>query len=404
MPTCRAAIVPAARRPAGSRPASARPVSPGRVSAMPMPISACGASVQYGSAPGSSPRPGEPAGERDRPGGHARRGVLDAARQLPRQHRRHRDRRHDQRGLQRRPRPALGQHDHEQEQRARQARRQQRERHLRRPAAAAARRRARASARGGRIAAATARTTGTCTMKIDCQLISCVSRPPAAGPTAMPIRPAVPHAAAAARCEPRLRASNSIAARDHARAGNALHAAADDQHRDRGRERAQQRRGREAEQPDAPHRAARVALRPVARRAAGSTATASARLNAVNTHETPSTVVSNRRRISGSASVTTDESASTSPTVPAHTSSRPRPARRWAPGSSVAAGITGRSRNPIRTDPTRTGERGSTDQSSVHPIPRCEERETTRRRARDAAPGVRERAGAPDLQSTTHVV
>lgn len=50
--------------------------------------------------------------------------------------------------------------------------------------------------------------------------------------------------------------------------------------------------------------------------------TALSALNAVNTHDTPKTLVSNRRTISGRASVTTDESARTSPTEPAHTSSR----------------------------------------------------------------------------------
>jgi len=81
----------------------------------------------------------------------------------------------------------------------------------------------------------------------------------------------------------------------------------------------------------APHtRAAAGPALATATSAAGTTATISTRLNAVNTHDTPKTVVSNRRTISGRASVTTDESARTSPTEPAHTSSRP-PALRAPP-------------------------------------------------------------------------
>ncbi len=50
-------------------------------------------------------------------------------------------------------------------------------------------------------------------------------------------------------------------------------------------------------------------------RAAGTAASASTRLKVVSTHDTCPTVVSNWRRMSGSASVTTAESASTTPTA-----------------------------------------------------------------------------------------
>src|SRR4051812_12742740 len=69
-----------------------------------------------------------------------------------------------------------------------------------------------------------------------------------------------------------------------------------------------------------------------ATRAAGRIAAARTMLKTVSTHETPNTVVSNRRRISGSASVTTDESASTMPTVAA---SRNRCARRSELGALI---------------------------------------------------------------------
>ena len=51
------------------------------------------------------------------------------------------------------------------------------------------------------------------------------------------------------------------------------------------------------------------------RRAAGTAASASTRLKAVSTHDTSPTVVPYWRRMSGSASVTTAESASTTPTA-----------------------------------------------------------------------------------------
>ena len=181
-----------------------------------------------------------------------------------------------------------------------------------------------ASVAGGLAAAPIRTITGTWNAKIACQLISWVNKPPAAGPTAIPIRPAAPHATAPFACEPRLRASNSIApAITHAPATACTHRPAI----------STAIVGAIAHSSDAaakpttpaPHTAAAPrAPRPAARRAAGSTASASTRLNAVSTQETPSTVVSNRRSISGNASVTTEESASTSPTVPAQISSRPR--------------------------------------------------------------------------------
>src|SRR4051794_6408172 len=67
-------------------------------------------------------------------------------------------------------------------------------------------------------------------------------------------------------------------------------------------------------------------------RAAGRIAAARTTLKAVSTQETPNTVVSKRRRMSGSASVTTDESASTMPTVAA---SRNRCARRSELGALI---------------------------------------------------------------------
>ena len=60
MPRWRAAIVPAARCPAGSAPASARPVSPGSASAIPTPMNTCGTSVHAGSAPGTRPSAARP--------------------------------------------------------------------------------------------------------------------------------------------------------------------------------------------------------------------------------------------------------------------------------------------------------------------------------------------------------
>src|SRR4051794_8344658 len=75
-----------------------------------------------------------------------------------------------------------------------------------------------------------------------------------------------------------------------------------------------------------------------AARAAGRIAAARTTLKTVSTHETPNTVVSKRRRISGSASVTTDESASTMPTVAASKNSC---ARRSGLGALIGYGTLG---------------------------------------------------------------
>ncbi len=61
------------------------------------------------------------------------------------------------------------------------------------------------------VASGTSNRSGTCRMKIDCHSRSWVSRPPTAGPTAIPIVPAAPQTGAASSWLPRRRARSSIA-------------------------------------------------------------------------------------------------------------------------------------------------------------------------------------------------
>ena len=139
-------------------------------------------------------------------------------------------------------------------------------------------------------AAGTASTaTGTCTTKIACQEIAWVSSPPATGPAAVPITPAVTQvgdpAALAVRGDQELQAADQ-----RERAAERLHAAGRDQHLDRAGQRAP--RGGEPRTPRSP--AARgSAAGPARRPAAVGTATSpSTRLNAISTQATCATEVS----------------------------------------------------------------------------------------------------------------
>ena len=237
-----------------------------------------------------------------------------------------RHRRHDHGGRQRLDPPALDEQQHEQEQRGRERRRQQRQRAV--PARAAGPAAAlgaparrvwpqREQRRAARPAPAA--------RKIHSQPASCVSAPPTAGPTAAPATPAAAHDAR----RPRRRRA-APAARARRRPGAAPPTAwmqrARQQHVERSGQ-AAHRRG-DAEHRDADRGAARGCRR--AMYAAGTAPTARIALYDVSTRATSPIWTSNCRRMSGSASVTTDESASAVATA---SSSRMRRARSLTPVS-----------------------------------------------------------------------
>ena len=152
--------------------------------------------------------------------------------------------------------------------------------------------------------------TGTCERKIDSQPRSCVRMPPAAGPSAAPSTPAATQTLSAASslafsCERRSSAAVTIRAAPRAWT-----------------QRAPTRTSKDGARPQVSDAAAKTttphANASRGRRrdtyAAGTATSASTRLKDVSTHATDVMPTSNWPRISGSASVTIDESASASPT------------------------------------------------------------------------------------------
>ena len=193
-------------------------------------------------------------------------------------------------------------------------------------------------------AAGTATTaTGTCTTKMACHENASVSSPPATGPVAVPTTPAVTHAAT-----PRRSPYSAISSSRHPTSASAppmacTHLAATSPSIEPA----------QAHQAEAPANTAMpTALSTCGRArtnaiAAGTAPSPSTRLNAISTHATCPTDACRCRRMSGSASVTTAESASTRATV---TASSGATARRTRP-SSQAAGA--RVRKPARRRPAR---------------------------------------------------
>ncbi len=316
MPAWRAAIVAAAREPSGSRPPSAAIVSTGRASARPIPIRSWGCRVSAHDAPGRTPRAARPPAIAIPPasaaeaGGPARSAIQRAAtvangiaetvaaaatgeRPHPSVRRITSRKRAPVRPAESRPRPTSG-------------------RRSRGPPGPG-------SGGAGRITVAIgiSSSSGTWRKKIDCQSRSWVSRPPTAGPTAMPIVPAAPQVGAASRWLPFRRASSSIAqatarAPPPAWATRAATSAAADPEAAQAIE-AATKRARPADQP------ARGCERAI--RTAGRISRARTMLKAVRTQETPKTVASYSRRMLGSARVTIEESARTTPTVSARLTS-----------------------------------------------------------------------------------
>src|SRR5512133_1510172 len=181
--------------------------------------------------------------------------------------------------------------------------------------------------------ARTARAIGTWTANTARHESACVSTPPIAGPTAAPTAAAPTHTLTPRSCDLATAGSSSSAAQTTAapltawtqRAAITVSrlpatAAAAEAAANTTRPAASIRTG--------PNRRATIA--------AGTAASATARLNAVMTHEMPVTVASSAVSMSGSASTTTDASASTIPTataspISAHTGRR---------GSITTAGTT----------------------------------------------------------------
>ena len=178
--------------------------------------------------------------------------------------------------------------------------------------------------------------SGTWTRKIDCQREPRSAGRRRRGRSRAPIVPAAPQIGAASSWLPRLRASSSIA---HATA-TAPPSGLDD-------------RGRRSTVPPSARSHRRAMQRedgiPLPSRRGdcgaptgrpGAPTAAQARLNAVRTQETPKTVPSNSRRMSGSPSVTIEESARTTPTETARAISRarrpPGAGQAWAGGLVLA--------------------------------------------------------------------
>ena len=327
----RALMVQPACSTRGSRSCIACEVSRSMVSPSPRPTSAWGATVQARSADGRIARPTSPPAIRKQPtatstsaGGRRRRasgraasaatGTTDtvsaavAGEWLP----------------------ALDQEQDQQEQRRRERGRQQGEGQVgtqRRTMPVRTCGQARARRRTASAAGTASTAIGTCTTKIACHENACVSSPPATGPVAVPTTPAVTQAAIAAALAVH-RDQELEAADQRQRAAERLHAPSRDQHLDRLRHRAPRRGAGEHRDADG---AEDPRLAPARSTTAVGTATSpSTRLNEISTQATCATDVSRCRRMSGSASVTTAESASTSATV---TASRGPTARRTRPSS-----------------------------------------------------------------------
>ncbi len=189
-------------------------------------------------------------------------------------------------------------------------------------------------ARSPRTAVSVASATGTWARKIDSQPKSSVRTPPSAGPSAAPATPAVTQMRAARASLPVTSDSRSSAAVTR----NAAPAACT--------QRAPTRLPKVGASPHASDAAANTSTpetnaprgRRRATNAAGTASSANARLKAVSVQDTAVMPTSNSRRISGSASVTIDESASARPMA---TPSRPaRMGRVYARGAPqpVASG------------------------------------------------------------------
>ena len=154
------------------------------------------------------------------------------------------------------------------------------------------------------------RATGAWSTKIDSQPKSCVRIPPIAGPTEAPTIPASAQIRAAEASAPVASESRSSAATTTAAPATPCTARSPTSTPNVG----EKAHARDAaakttvETPNTP-----TGLRR-ARAAAGTAASASARLNEISAQASVETSTSNCTRIFGSASVTTDESARTSPT------------------------------------------------------------------------------------------
>ena len=158
------------------------------------------------------------------------------------------------------------------------------------------------------------RIAGTWMKKIASHEISCVRRPPSAGPKAAPSAPAVAQTTAARRSEPvvtgRISSAAVTAIAPPIACTPRLRSSTSND-------------GASAQNSDAAAKTARPtsSSTPGARRrtrcATGTATTASTMLNPVSTHATCPIESEKRARMSGSASTTIDESLSTSPTASA---------------------------------------------------------------------------------------
>ncbi len=149
-------------------------------------------------------------------------------------------------------------------------------------------------------------------MKIDCHEMASVSSPPATGPSAAPATPAPAQRAAPRGSEPVAATSSSrqaamTTAPPSACAMRAASSASSDG--------AIAQPAQAVANTTSPAAPSAPGSRRTHSRAAGTAARASTRLKAVSTHDTCPTVVPYSRRMSGSASVTTAESARTTPTA-----------------------------------------------------------------------------------------
>ena len=188
----------------------------------------------------------------------------------------------------------------------------------------------------GRAASA----TGACSANIASQERRSVSSPPAAGPTAAPITPAVAHVPSPCSGSCRSRSSSDAPST----AAPAMPCTT----------RPPMSGPRSFARPQAMQAAANTTI-PAARTtsgrrrasiAPGTANTASAMLNDTSTHATSATVVSSSRRISGSASVTIDESARTRPAARA-SGSRYLMLRAYPPVPRLGAQALGDHRAPV---------------------------------------------------------
>ena len=159
-----------------------------------------------------------------------------------------------------------------------------------------------------------------------CHENACVSSPPATGPVAVPITPAVTQAATPRRSPYTATRSSRHPTSASAPPSACTHRAAISTSIDCAN-------AHHAEEPANTAMPTALRIRGCARAklmAVGTAPSPSTRLNAISTQATCPTDVSRCRRMSGSASVTTAESASTSATV---TASRGATARRTRPSS-----------------------------------------------------------------------